>query len=448
MRSAAFATRSYQMATKVIMPKAGMAMEEGILVNWLKKVGDTITRGEPIAEIETDKTMMELEAELSGTLLSIVRGVGEHVAVTEVIAWIGAPGEVPPEVVAGKIQAPLTAKDEATPASPSLPGAENPSGKTAATPAARRIALEAGIDISRLPVPPSGAFHAEEVRKHIRKDVTPLASRIAEASGIDPSALPRAEGQRARKVDAEAAVLSRAQGSVALAPAGTREDRFQPFTPIQRITGERLSQSHAEIPAVTVFAVADATDFLRLREELNASGKLRISINDLIIRACAKALVANPRANAVVQDGGLLLKGGIHIGIAVATDAGLLVPTLRNADLLPLAELSIQARDLAERARKRRLRPEELEGGTFTISNIGMYGVTAFTPIINQPQVGILGIGTMEDRLALDSDGRPTVRKALHLSFTFDHRALDGAESASFIKAVKELIEAPLLILV
>jgi pyruvate dehydrogenase E2 component (dihydrolipoamide acetyltransferase) len=150
----------------------------------------------------------------------------------------------------------------------------------------------------------------------------------------------------------------------------------------------------------------------------------------------------------VVDGDGLLLKGDVDIGIAVATDAGLLVPTLRNADRLALADLSLRARDLAERARSRRLRPDELEGGTFTISNIGMYGVTGFTPIINQPQVGILGIGAIEERLALDGNGAPVVRKALHLSFTFDHRALDGAESATFLKAVKTLIETPLLILI
>jgi pyruvate dehydrogenase E2 component (dihydrolipoamide acetyltransferase) len=430
------------MATKVIMPKAGMAMEEGTLVAWLKKVGDTITRGEPIAEIETDKAVMELEAELSGTLISILREAGEHVAVTEIIAWIGEPGESPPADAAPKaspeaVPAQVTASRAAAAASEAR-GEDSLSGKPA-TPAARRIASEAGIAIASLPVPASGAIHADDVLRHIRKDATPLASRIAEAAGIEPATLARPEGGRARKADAEAAIVSRA-------PA--REDRRVPFTPIQRITGERLSRSHAEIPSVTVFAVADATDFLRLREEVNAMGGLKVSINDLILRACAKALVANPRANAVVDGDGLLLKGDVDIGIAVATDAGLLVPTLRNADRLALADLSLRARDLAERARSRRLRPDELEGGTFTISNIGMYGVTGFTPIINQPQVGILGIGAIEERLALDGNGAPVVRKALHLSFTFDHRALDGAESATFLKAVKTLIETPLLILI
>ncbi len=432
------------MATKVIMPKAGMAMEEGTVVAWLKKVGDAIKIGEPIAEIETDKAVMELEAEVAGSLIAVVRGAGEHVAVTEVIAWIGAPGEKPPESGAAvKAASPAVSATGAAGKSAvqvqETAVTDFPAGKPA-TPAARRVAAEAGIDIESLSVPAGGAIHADDVRRHIRKDATPLASRIAQAAGIDPSTLPRPDGERARKADADAAIG---------AAIGDRtEDRHVPFTTIQRITGERLTRSHAEIPAVTVFAVADATGFLKVREELNAAGELRISINDFVLRACAKALSANPRANAVLDGNGLLLKGCINIGVAVATDSGLLVPTLRDADRLPLSELSRRARDLAERARAHRLRPDELDGGTFTITNIGMYGVTSFTPIINQPQVGILGIGAIEDRLALDAAGLPVARKALHLSFTFDHRALDGAEASSFIKAVKDLIEAPLLSLV
>ncbi|HCM27787.1 MAG: hypothetical protein A2Z99_10170 [Treponema sp. GWB1_62_6] len=423
------------MASSVIMPKAGMAMEEGVIVAWLKKAGDAVVRGEPIAEIETDKAVMELEAEADGVLLTITRGVGEKVPVTEVIAWIGQSGEIPPATATAK----ATAKAAATPAATKLASSPIP-----ATPAARRIAGEAGIELASLLPPPGGVLHADDVRRHIRKDATPLASRIAEAAAMDPGAVPRFEGRRAHKADVEAALRSRTPSSGDPQATG---DRRIPLTAIQRITGERLARSHAEIPSVTLFALADATRFLAVRKELNAEGSIRISVNDLVIRACAKALLANPRANAVIDGDGLILKGGIHIGVAVATDTGLLVPTLRDAARLSLPELSLRVKDLAGRARARRLRPEELEGGTFTISNIGMYGgATSFTPIINQPQVGILGIGALEERLFLEA-GVPVVRTMLHLSFSFDHRALDGAESSSFIKAVKDLIERPLLIL-
>jgi len=411
------------MASSVIMPKAGMAMEEGVIVAWLKKEGDAVVRGEPIAEIETDKAVMELEAEADGVLLTITRGVGEKVPVTEVIAWIGKSGEIPPATATATAKAATTA---------------------AATPAARRIAVEAGIELASLLPPPGGVLHADDVRRHIRKDATPLASRIAEAAAMDPGSVPRQEGSRTHKADVEAALSSRTPSS---GDPQSTEDRRIPLTAIQRITGERLARSHAEIPSVTLFALADATRFLAVRKELNDEGSIRISVNDLVIRACAKALLANPRANAVIDGDGLILKGGIHIGVAVATDTGLLVPTLRDAARLSLPDLSLRVKDLAGRARARRLRPEELEGGTFTISNIGMYGgATSFTPIINQPQVGILGIGALEERLFLEA-GVPVVRTMLHLSFSFDHRALDGAESSSFIKAVKDLIERPLLIL-
>jgi pyruvate dehydrogenase E2 component (dihydrolipoamide acetyltransferase) len=405
------------MATRVIMPKAGMAMEEGLIVSWLKKPGDAVERGEAIAEIETDKAAMEIEAEDAGVLIAVLRQAGERVAVTETIAWIGKEGEVPPAGGAKRV---------------------------AATPAARRQARDAGLSLSAVAVPEGAAVRADDVRRHIRRDATPLASRIAAEAGIDPASAAGPSGGRARKADVlrEAAAHSAAGGT-----EGIRRDRLVPFTAIQRIAGERLLRSHLEIPSVTIFVSADATELLGIRASLNEGGRHKISLNDLLVMACAKALADNPRANAVVEAEGLLLKGAIDIGIAVATEGGLLVPTLRGADKLPVAELSRRARDLADRARARRLKPDELEGGTFTVSNVGMYGVSHFTPIINQPQVGILGVGAAEERLALGSAGTPVSRKALPLSFTFDHRALDGAEAAAFLKAVRDMVERPLLIL-
>jgi pyruvate dehydrogenase E2 component (dihydrolipoamide acetyltransferase) len=427
------------MATSVIMPKAGMAMEDGLIVRWLKKAGDPVEKGEIIAEIETDKSAMEIEAEAEGVILAVLHAEGERVPVTEAIAWIGAPGEKPPLEL--RSPAPSSAKS-AVPAEQAVSPSAAAAGKVATTPAARRIALEAGVALSEIRVPASGILRADDVRIHIRSDVTPLASRMAAAAGIDPASLSRGDGGRKRKDDIKAA-LSRISSAESV-----QEDRVVPFTSIQRITGERMSRSHSEIPPVTIFTVADATSMLESREQLNSYGAFQISINDLVVRACAKALETNPRANAVIDGGSLVIKGRIHLGVAVATDAGLLVPTLRDANRLSLSEQSRRMRDLADRARLRRLRPEELEGGTFTISNIGMYGITAFTPIINQPQVGILGVGCIEDRLALESSESVVVRKMMHLSFTFDHRALDGVEASSFLKSVREFMEAPLLLLV
>jgi pyruvate dehydrogenase E2 component (dihydrolipoamide acetyltransferase) len=445
------------MATKVIMPKAGMAMEEGVLVAWLKKVGDPVKSGEAIAEIETDKAIMDLEAELDGILIAIVRQAGEHVPVTQTIAWIGKAGESVPEALSSAAVPATEGSAHKRAQSEAVIVAPGSDGRLAATPAARRLASEAGMELASIPARAGNPINADDVRRHVRSDATPLASRMAQASGLDPASLARGDGSRARSADAAAAIANAAQASPSRPtssyqpPTGLpREDRRLSFSAIQRITGERLSRSHAEIPSVSIFTVADATELLAARERINAAGgltsNLKVSLNDLVVRACAKALLANPRANAVVDGDGLILKGGIHIGLAVATDAGLQVPTLRDADRLSLPEQALRSKDLAERARARRLRPDELEGGTFTISNIGMYGITSFTPIINQPQVGILGVGAIEDRLVLGADGQPVQRKMLHLSFTFDHRAIDGVESSAFLVSVKGLIEAALIL--
>jgi pyruvate dehydrogenase E2 component (dihydrolipoamide acetyltransferase) len=443
------------MATKVIMPKSGMAMEEGVLVAWRKKVGDQVRSGEAIAEIETDKAVMDLEAELDGVLIAIVRQAGERIPVTETIAWIGTAGEqVPVSTETGGSHAQAAAAPASLQPDSALPAPQIQGGRVAATPAARRLAAEGGIELASIEARSGSPVFAADVRSHVRKDATPLASRMAVAAGIDLASLSPETGQRTRKSDVVSAIAdqdraaARQPSAVSAAPSGaSREDRRLPFTSIQRITGQRLSRSHAEIPSVTIFAVADATELTAVRDRINASGTTRVSLNDLVIRACAKALVSNPRANAVVEGDGLVLKGAVNIGFAVATEAGLQVPTLRDADRLSLQEQALRSKDLADRARARRLRPEELEGGTFTVSNIGMYGITAFTPIINQPQVGILGVGAIEDRLALGPDRLPVVRKMLHLSFTFDHRAMDGAESSSFLVAVKALVESPFLLI-
>lgn len=438
------------MAQSVIMPKSGMAMEEGIIVSWLKKVGETVSPGEAIATIETDKAVLDLEAEAAGTLIAILREAGDRVPVTQIIAWIGKPGEAVPESPSAEKSQPAAAATAPSPGVNAGTGSASPGGgRVAATPAARRAASEAGIDLGTVPSANGGPVAAEDVLRYVRKDATPLAARMAEAAGLDPAVLAREGSGRVRKADVEAAAAGASPGERLLKDRprsgdGPRPDSRVPFTSIQRITGQRLARSHVEIPSVTSFAQADVTSLLAARESLNASGGLKISLNDLTVRACAKALAANPRVNAVVDGDGLILKGNIDIGIAVATETGLLVPVLRDADRLSLPEQSRRSRDLAERARTRRLRPEEFEGGTFTVSNIGMYGISAFTPIINPPQVGILGVGAVEERLALDLDGRPVVRKVLNLCFTFDHRALDGAESSAFLAALRDLLESPI----
>jgi pyruvate dehydrogenase E2 component (dihydrolipoamide acetyltransferase) len=442
------------MATSVIMPKAGMAMEEGIILSWLKKPGDPVKAGEAIAEIETDKAAMELEAEVDGILLAILHAPGDHVPVTEVIAWIGTEGETLPDTKtlqeeSGQVPV-LREEHPGTGAlrpealipealSPDEPKQESPvpqsissSRTVAATPAARREAKEAGIALEQIQSK-DGIRRKADVVAHIRPEGTPLASRLAEKLNIDLVPLYREKGSRVTKDDVLAHKAGKAESTT----------RRVPLTKIQRITGERLSRTHAEIPPVTIFMAADITELLVLRTKINTDPDYTVSITDFTVRGAIKALTENPRVNAVLDGDSLLEIGTVNLGLAVATNDGLLVPVIRDAANLSLVEASNRARDLAERARVRKLRPDELEGGTFTVTNVGMLGVTYFTPLINQPQVGILGIGAVESRLVRGKDGAIEDASFIHLSFTFDHRALDGAEAAAFLKSVRNLLENP-----
>ena len=399
--------------TSVIMPKTGMAMEEGTILRWMKKAGDPVRKGEAIAEIETDKSTMELEAEADGTLLAVLHGDGETVKVSVVIAWIGQPGEVIPapsltEPATAGVSAAAKVPAAAAPASPAEPTA----GRVAATPAARRAAGERNVDLAT--VPPSGRHG--EVRE---ADVLRFAAPAAEARRIP-----------------EAPPLTLADG-----------DSRVPLSSIQKVTGRRMLQSHLEIPPVTCQARADVTELLVMRERINAGVDAKITINDMVVRATARVLAAHPRVNSVLDGAEVIYRKAIDIGVAVATPQGLLVPVVRAADTLSLAALAARTRELAAKAREKKLAPAELEGGSFTISNVGMYGITAFTPIINLPQAAILGVCAIEESLALVG-GNVTVRKLMGLSLTFDHRVLDGAEAALFLKGIKDALENPLMVLV
>ena len=401
------------MPSSVIMPKTGMAMEEGTIVRWMKKPGDPVRTGEPIAEIETDKSTMELEAEADGVILAILHRDGETVPVSKVIAWIGKPGEAIPALAAAPAAAVQAADPTAPPpaaAKAGAPAAAAPpaaGGKVAATPAARRAAGERNVELSS--VTPTGRHG--EVR--------------------------------------EADVLRRAAAPLPAAPALVLADgdRRVALSSIQKVTGRRMLQSHLEIPPVTCQARADVTDMLAMRERINAGSEAKVTVNDMVMRATARALAAHPRVNSVLDGQDVVYRKAIDIGFAVATPEGLLVPVIRGADALSLAALAARTRELAARAKEKKLPPADMEGGSFTVSNMGMYGITAFTPIINQPQAAILGVCTIEEELHLVA-GSVAARRVMGLSLTFDHRVLDGAAAALFLKEVKDSLENPLMILV
>jgi pyruvate dehydrogenase E2 component (dihydrolipoamide acetyltransferase) len=424
------------MAEAVIMPKTGMAMEEGIIIEWLKNEGDTIEVGDILAEIETDKSTMELESDAAGTLLKILYPAGTTVPVTVPIAWIGEAGEVVSEIEpAGKpTEEPETASTAVSEAPSPAVSRSASGGKVPSTPAAKRAASEQGVDISS--VKPSGK-HGEVRKQDVLDSVpkaTPLAARMAADQRVDLAGV-TGSGHGGK-------IFSRD-----LDNEKPGEDRRVPLTNIQKITGRRMLESVSTIPMVTEDTRADVTRLLELKQEILIESELKVSVNDFIIRAVAVALREHPRMNSVFDQDALIYKHEINIGMAAATERGLLVPVIRQADRYGLSALAGKTRELAQRARDGKLSPDELSGSTFSVSNVGMYGITSFTPIINPPEAGILGVCAIE-QLPRYIDGQLTERSIMTLSLSFDHRIVDGAESALFLKTVVDLLQSPLKLLV
>ena len=418
------------MAEAVIMPKTGMAMEEGVIIEWLKEEGDTVSMGEVIAQIETDKSTMDLESDAAGTLLKRVYPAGTTVPVTVPIAWIGTPGEKIPE------DSPLvqqeTQQAQPTPVEADPVKVSSATGKIPATPAARRVAGETGIDLAS--VKASGK-HGEVREQDVRAvKATPLAKRIASDTGVDLSQV--AGSGHAGKV------YSR---DIPVAPAG--EDRRVALTNIQKITGRRMLESVQTIPMVTEDIPVDVTLLLEMKQSIRDQSGIQASVNDFVIKAVARALQMHPRMNSVFDGDALIYRHEINIGMAVATERGLLVPVLRQADMLSFSQLTERTRDIIQRGRAGKLGADELTGSTFSISNVGMFGITSFSPIINPPEAGILGVCAIEQSPRF-KDGTVVERSIMTLSLTFDHRIIDGAESAQFLQTVRDLLENPLRLLV
>ncbi len=398
----------------VIMPKTGMAMEEGTLVRWLKQVGDSISKGEAIAVIETDKVTMELESDFDGTLLAVVCHDGDVVKATRTIAWIGAPGEKIPTDI------------ETATASP---------GKVPATPAARAAAAATGIGLSSVAGSgPGGAVRLKDLGRARPARATPLARKVAEMNSVD---LAGVEGSGAGGKIRKADVVARAERS----SAAPLSDRALPFTGMRRAIAEKMLRSHQQVPSVTLVTRVDLTDLVTLRARMNEGGGQKVSYTDFIIRAAAAALREHPLINSVIEGDRIVLRDEVDIGIAVALDAGLIVPVVRGADCLDVRQIAAAARNLAERARSGSLAPDECTGGTFTITNLGMFGITEFTPLINVPESAILGVGSIEEAFRTGPSGGIEARKVMSLCLTHDHRHIDGAPAAAFLARIRALLE-------
>ena len=455
------------MATQVVMPKLSPTMEEGQLTRWLKKEGDTVSMGEPIAEIDTDKATMEMQALGNGVLRKILIKEGETAPLGQLIAIISEPDEdissllkAPPAT--GKKEtapAPEQPSDQTTPeqateeeqkaetpqSAPPTTGATAPApdGKAAPTsaqpqtggrvvisPIAARMAAEGGINLSAI----SGTGPGGRIIKRDVEAALSMARKSTTGEGGTPSRKPRA-------------VTSGAPAQQA-AITGASPFRDVPMTEMRRTIARRLVTSIGPVPhffLTTEIAMDRAADLRQALNEIYPQQK--ISLNDIIIKAAAWALIQHPDVNASFQDKVIRYYERADIGVAVATDNGLITPVIRSADLKSISEINSEVRELAERARARKLVPEEYTGATFSVSNLGMYGIDEFTAVINPPEGGILAVGAMAPKPVVQNE-EIAIRQMMRVTMSCDHRVIDGATGAQFLQSFKKAMENPLYLVV
>ena len=457
------------MATKVFMEALSPTMEEGRLVKWLKNEGDAVKSGEPLAEVETDKAIMELVARGDGVLRKRLIAEGDTAPVGTLAGVIATADENIDALVSGAAApapaagAPAPEKVVATQqesaGASSVPRRAEESQGEASTPPQQKVAdvppappagasRPAGADAAAAP-PPSGApAAAGDVRS------SPLARRLASERGLDLHSV-QGSGPNGRiiKRDIEAAAAAgaaapRAAAAAPSAPAIPREGDFhdEPLTQIRKTIARRLGESIGPIPTFYLTAEFDLTRVMEMRRAMTEMGdQFKVSVNDILLKATAIALSQHPEVNAHWLGDKIRYHNRVHLGMAVATDEGLIVPVIWDADRKRMSEISRDARELAKRARERKLKPEEFTGSTFSVSNLGMFGIDQFTAIINPPEAGILAIGTSEEKLVV-VDGEPVVRSRVRVTMSCDHRVIDGAVGAKFLQTLRRLIENPLML--
>lgn len=405
------------MATEIRMPQFGVSMETGTVAQWLKAEGDPVKTGDVLASIETEKLTNDVVSEVDGVLLKIVAQEGEDVPVQGLMAYVGQPGEALPTDAA----APAPAAESAPPAAESAPAAaaRPEGGRIKASPLARKVAAGLGVDLSQVtPGGVSGRIRAEDVRAY--------AAQAPAAPAPAPAAAPAPVASSAELMDGDTA---------------------EKLSGMRKVVAQRMQQSHTEIPPVTQVTKVDVTALMQFRRELLEKTGRKYSVNDLILKATAKCLAAHPEMLVTFDGGQIIHRAHVNLGMAVALDTGLIVPVIRDADKLSLDALASRAKELAARAKDGGLTPDDYKGSTFTVSNLGMFGIELFTPIVNQPDAAILGVTAVEDELVMEPDGTISKHQVMRLCCTFDHRVMDGAVEARFGMALRDLLQSPVEIL-
>jgi pyruvate dehydrogenase E2 component (dihydrolipoamide acetyltransferase) len=401
------------MATDVSLPRLGQGMEAGTIVRWLKSEGDKVEKGEPLYELDTDKVTQEVEADASGVLLKILAGEGEEIEVGKRIAVIGEEGE---EVAADEAAVEVD-EDEQEEGSPAP---------------AREEERERGREAAK----EDAEEQQETARANGRIKASPLARRIARERGIDLASL-SGTGPEGRIVaeDVERAAAAPAHATVGAAPL---EAEVVPLTSLRKTIARRLTEAW-QAPAFQISMSADMTRAQELHARLRDQG---VSVTDILTKLAAIALLRHREVNAQFADDELRIFPNAHVGLAVATERGLIVPVQREVELKSLVQIAAERKELVQRTREGKLAQEDLEGGTFTISNLGMYGVEIFTAVLNPPQAAILAVGAIEEKAVVE-DGQFVARPLMAMTLTCDHRAIDGAKAAEFLRELKTLLEEP-----
>jgi pyruvate dehydrogenase E2 component (dihydrolipoamide acetyltransferase) len=455
------------MITEVILPKLGQTMESGAIVEWLKEEGDPVQRGDVLFTVESDKAVLEVEATARGFLRKILVPAGQTVLVLTAVALITREADEDIGEYEGTSRQGTRAQEEQARGLMREAGAaergtvESRTGRIFASPRARKAARERGVDLAQVSgTGPGGRVIEQDVLEHLaaRPKVTPVARRTAEALGVSLEAVSGSgPGGRIVKADVKAAAplapVPVAPPAPAEAPAAEPAvAESVPLTGMRRIIAERMAASHTATARVTLVTEADATTFVEAREQLKTSVTeewgFAPGYNDLLGLIVARALSEFPYMNARLSEGGQSIERlpFVNLGMAVDTERGLLVPVIRDADQKGLRAFGTEFRALVERARNGRSQPNDLSGGTFTITNLGMYDVDAFTPIINLPEAAILGVGRIQPK-AVVRNGQIVARQMWTLSLAFDHRLVDGAPAARFLQRIKQLVENPFLLL-
>ncbi len=431
------------MAEKVILPKQGLQMTEGTITQWFVKEGGDCVSGQPLFEMETDKLVITIDANVTGKLLKIIAPEGTTVPITQTIAIVGQAGEDISALLEGEgADTPVAEKTPAVPAPSSAPvaAAVRGEGPVQATPRAKWRAVEKGIDVGQVAGSgPEGLVIERDVLAFTPVQATPLARVVAQAEGV---ALADATGTGAHgkvtRADIQALVDARKAG-------GDRAGAYIPYEGKRKMIGDKMQESLRNHAQLSHQIKVDMTNAMALRESFKASGQ-KISYNDLILFATARALVDFPIMNAELTEKGILCKKAVHLGMAVDMSSGLIVPVIRDADLLRLGELSACAAELAQKAKNGQLAPSEYTGGSFTVSNLGMFGLESFVPILNTPECGILGVGQIAKQPVVIGE-EIVIRPMMCLTLTYDHRIVDGAPAAQFLARVKKYLESPYLLL-